>query len=66
MVPLGQSSWAQNFMSKLLRVWEQTLSLGEGARVESSNLQTSPCLQRIVIPNYEMQNMYEMSHLSEH
>lgn len=34
--------------------------------MESSNLQTSPCLQRIVIPNYEMQNMYEMSHLSEH
>uniref|UniRef100_A0A8B9CUT1 ATP-dependent RNA helicase n=1 Tax=Anser brachyrhynchus TaxID=132585 RepID=A0A8B9CUT1_9AVES len=37
-----------------------------GARVESSNLQTSPCLQRIVMPNYEMQNTYEMSHLSEH
>uniref|UniRef100_A0A8D0EJG7 ATP-dependent RNA helicase n=1 Tax=Strix occidentalis caurina TaxID=311401 RepID=A0A8D0EJG7_STROC len=30
------------------------------------NLQTSPCLQHIVIPNYITQSMYEMSHLSEH
>uniref|UniRef100_A0A672UMD6 ATP-dependent RNA helicase n=1 Tax=Strigops habroptila TaxID=2489341 RepID=A0A672UMD6_STRHB len=34
-----------------------------GAGVASSNLQTSPCLQRIVSPNYRTQSMYEMSHL---
>lgn len=46
--------------------WEQTLSQWEGASVESSNLQTSPCLQRIVILNYLTQSVYEMSHLSQH